>query len=258
MAPFFVEPPADFDPFVESRMSLRILVSNFMIGIRLYRPQKCGPGMDVALYLGGDKMKKPANMNALILCLMAGAITICWFLLAADLLAQNNYAVGGFLDEDGDGFNDLLPDSDGDGVPDLLDPDSKIDLSDSTYMHRFMRMHEMQQHMRWEYMDGFMSGGHMGHGEPGMFGPGDSTMHGGHQGGGGHHGGGMGPDPDGGGMNPGQGGGKIPGAGEFQSAGPGQAAPDPKSQQPAQPNQTDNDKNPRPDDAAKKPVPANR
>lgn len=33
------------------------------------------------------------------------------------------YMVGGFLDEDGDGFNDLAPDADGDGIPNGLDPD---------------------------------------------------------------------------------------------------------------------------------------
>lgn len=30
-----------------------------------------------------------------------------------------------FVDEDGDGFNDLAPDRDGDGIPDRLDPDSR-------------------------------------------------------------------------------------------------------------------------------------
>ncbi len=30
-----------------------------------------------------------------------------------------------FIDEDGDGFNDLAPDQDGDGIPDRLDPDTK-------------------------------------------------------------------------------------------------------------------------------------
>ena len=35
----------------------------------------------------------------------------------------NGHGVGGFLDEDGDGFNDLAPDADGDGIPNGLDPD---------------------------------------------------------------------------------------------------------------------------------------
>lgn len=33
------------------------------------------------------------------------------------------YGVGGFVDENGDGFNDLAPDVDGDGIPNGLDPD---------------------------------------------------------------------------------------------------------------------------------------
>ena len=33
------------------------------------------------------------------------------------------YKVGSFVDEDGDGFNDLAPDEDGDGIPNGLDPD---------------------------------------------------------------------------------------------------------------------------------------
>ena len=233
--------------------------------------------MNIALYLGGDKMKKLVNMSILLPCLIVGGFVIFCFFWAAELHAQNRYAVGGFLDEDGDGFNDLLPDADGDGVPDMLDPDSKIDLADSTYMHRLMHSHEMRQQMMWEYMEGFMQGDHMGHGEPGMFGPGDSTMHGGHQGGGGHHhgggmggdsggmggGGGMGPD-SGGGMNPGQGGGKIPVIGDrpdergIQSTEPGKSIPDTKNQQPTQPNQGSSDKNPRPGGAIEKPAPAKK
>jgi hypothetical protein len=33
------------------------------------------------------------------------------------------FGVGGFIDENGDGFNDLAPDADGDGIPNGLDPD---------------------------------------------------------------------------------------------------------------------------------------
>lgn len=33
--------------------------------------------------------------------------------------------VGGFVDEDGDGYNDNAPDHDGDGIPNGLDPDYK-------------------------------------------------------------------------------------------------------------------------------------
>jgi hypothetical protein len=35
----------------------------------------------------------------------------------------NGYTVRGFVDENGDGFNDLAPDADGDGIPNGQDPD---------------------------------------------------------------------------------------------------------------------------------------
>jgi len=42
----------------------------------------------------------------------------------APAMAQGlGFTVGGFLDEDGDGYNDLAPDADGDGIPNGLDPD---------------------------------------------------------------------------------------------------------------------------------------
>lgn len=51
-------------------------------------------------------------------------------LLAAGANAQDIGPGGGdgagmcrFIDEDGDGFNDLAPDADGDGIPNGLDPD---------------------------------------------------------------------------------------------------------------------------------------
>ena len=135
---------------------------------------------------------------------------------AGRIYCQDDYSVHGFIDEDGDGFNDLLPDSDGDGVPDMLDPDSHPNPADSGYMHRYMHENQEQHQMMWENMNGDMMGGPMEHGEPGMYGPGDSTMHGGHEGGGDghHHGGGMndpgggmggGSDPGGGGMGGGMG-----------------------------------------------------
>ncbi len=44
--------------------------------------------------------------------------------LASLASAQSyGYGVGGFVDENGDGFNDLAPDVDGDGIPNGLDPD---------------------------------------------------------------------------------------------------------------------------------------
>ncbi len=62
-----------------------------------------------------------------ILILLAILLTV---LLVAGANAQDNGPGGGdgagmcrFIDEDGDGFNDLAPDADGDGIPDGLDPD---------------------------------------------------------------------------------------------------------------------------------------
>ncbi|MCK9996426.1 MAG: hypothetical protein KAH56_09150 [Candidatus Krumholzibacteria bacterium] len=66
-------------------------------------------------------MKQP------ILILLAILLTV---LLAAGANAQdkdhgdgNGASMCRFIDEDGDGFNDLAPDADGDGIPNGLDPD---------------------------------------------------------------------------------------------------------------------------------------
>jgi len=153
-----------------------------------------------------DKQRRSAialvAMMALLLILPAGSI-----------LAQEEFVpgAGGFLDEDGDGFNDLLPDTDGDGIPDALDPDAKGHKADSIYMHE---RNERQYQNTWQHMNQYDN--QMEHGEPGMFGPGDSTMHGGMHddgGGGGHRGGGGGMGPDGGGSPPDDGGGMDPGGG---------------------------------------------
>jgi len=141
----------------------------------------------------------------------ASAVTLLFFVIAAgDVYSRDDYSVRGFIDEDGDGFNDLLPDADGDGVPDGLDPDSDVGRPDSAYMHRYMHQFQEQRQMMWENMNGEMPGGHMEHGEPGMYGPGDSTMHGDHMGGGHHGGGGMGGGMDPGGGMGGSGGGMGP------------------------------------------------
>ena len=49
-------------------------------------------------------------------------------ILASGVYAQQfgpgqDQGIGGFVDEDGDGFNDLCPDDDGDGIPNRLDED---------------------------------------------------------------------------------------------------------------------------------------
>jgi len=116
--------------------------------------------------------------------------------------------VGGFVDEDGDGFNDLLPDHDGDGIPDALDPDFKGHNADSIYLQR---QNQEQHQFMWQHMN--QDADNMMHGEPGMFGPGDSTSHGG------MHDGGMGGGMGGGGMN--GGGGMGPGGGSPPNEGGG-------------------------------------
>ena len=100
-------------------------------------------------------------------------------------------SVGGFLDEDGDGFNDLLPDSDGDGVPDALDPNFKGRRADSIFMSRHMHRDSIGMMHNMMGNDPMQSGMGM-HGESGQYGPGDSTMHGGMHGDGCSGGGGMG------------------------------------------------------------------
>ncbi len=50
-----------------------------------------------------------------------------------------------FIDEDGDGFNDLAPDADGDGIPNGLDPDYVKPLDG-----------EGQQH-QWKWVDGLFA-----------------------------------------------------------------------------------------------------
>jgi hypothetical protein len=58
---------------------------------------------------------------------MATAVSTLMVVLAMTQAASGGedpeFGVGVFIDEDGDGFNDLAPDADGDGIPDSLDPD---------------------------------------------------------------------------------------------------------------------------------------
>jgi hypothetical protein len=75
----------------------------------------------------------------------------------ASALAQGlGFTVGGFVDDNGDGYNDLAPDADGDGIPNGLDPDyvrpldgtgerfgatgecELLSASAETYQHKYM------------------------------------------------------------------------------------------------------------------------
>jgi len=76
---------------------------------------------DLCLAVEAKEMKRVNLMTlsaALLLVLATGAY-------AQDFGPGNGTGTGEcqFIDEDGDGFNDLAPDADGDGIPNGLDPD---------------------------------------------------------------------------------------------------------------------------------------
>lgn len=130
-----------------------------------------------------------------------------------------------FLDEDGDGFNDLLPDHDGDGIPDQIDPDFKGHSAESLYMYRYMHGQTIEaERNRFQNQNR--------HGEPGQYGPNDSTGHGQGDGRGGHQGsndsGNEGGEVDrGGGQGVNEGGsGHQGGGGGLNSTGPGGNKPE--------------------------------
>ena len=85
-----------------------------------------------------------------------------------------------FIDEDGDGFNDLAPDADGDGIPNGLDPDYVRTQDGEGNQHQyswagnlFSRMFGMMQ----EYQNSDAGQGYGPETGPGVnsgFGPGES------------------------------------------------------------------------------------
>jgi hypothetical protein len=66
-------------------------------------------------------------MKALTSIISVLALVMAFTLFVSDDAAAQNrgngYNVRGFVDNDGDGFNDLAPDADGDGIPNGQDPD---------------------------------------------------------------------------------------------------------------------------------------
>ncbi len=52
----------------------------------------------------------------------------------------------GFIDEDGDGINDLARDADNDGIPNCMDPDWTRPEDGSGYKNKYGYMHQMTQH----------------------------------------------------------------------------------------------------------------
>lgn len=105
----------------------------------------------------------------------------------------NGYMVGDFIDEDGDGFNDLAPDHDGDGIPNGQDADYIRPLDgtgnqfgnggnqhvDNMFQHSYRYMYKV--------FNGDLDGG-FGEGFGHRYGPGDSS---------GNNGNGQGGDCDG-------------------------------------------------------------
>jgi hypothetical protein len=106
---------------------------------------------------------------------------------SSPVFAQNDggfgYNVGGFLDENGDGYNDLAPDADGDGIPNGLDSDyappldgtgnrMNIDTGcgDDGFVYR-----NAFQYKQGEGTTGFGPGDGTGDGIGDGFGPGDGT-----------------------------------------------------------------------------------
>jgi hypothetical protein len=106
----------------------------------------------------------------------------------ASALAQGHgFNVGGFVDDNGDGYNDLAPDADGDGIPNGLDPDyvrpldgtgqrfgasgdcellsTQADAFQHKFMNKFLNM--------WQRMFGATNTNQTG------YGPGDGTGNGG-------------------------------------------------------------------------------
>ena len=59
--------------------------------------------------------------------LISGIVSLLLMVGMAAAQDEDSFGQGGevcrFVDEDGDGFNDLAPDDDGDGIPNGLDPD---------------------------------------------------------------------------------------------------------------------------------------
>lgn len=125
-------------------------------------------------------------------------------LFAATAQAQSfGYGSGdgvcNFVDEDGDGFNDLAPDADGDGIPNGQDPDY-VPAGDGTgAMHQWGRNHDVDGPVKMLGFTYAKSGEFSGNGH--RYGPGDGT------------GSGTGP-ADGTGFGPGDGTGDCDGTGD--------------------------------------------
>jgi hypothetical protein len=63
------------------------------------------------------------NRTLFVLAVMAALILMVASAYSQEFDPGHGNGVCNFIDEDGDGFNDLAPDADGDGIPNGLDPD---------------------------------------------------------------------------------------------------------------------------------------
>ncbi len=98
----------------------------------------------------------------------------------------NGNGVCGFVDENGDGFNDLAPDADGDGIPNGLDPDYAKPQDGTGNQYQFGKRSGLEKEADlgkgWgryaRLMAKFMGEGFMAKGQDhagNAFGPGDGT-----------------------------------------------------------------------------------
>jgi len=88
------------------------------------------------------------NRNLLILGLALMLAALAPMALAQEADPVTAPSGGGsdpcrFIDEDGDGFNDLAPDDDGDGIPNGLDPDYKGSEAETGYKFTWGLLSEM-------------------------------------------------------------------------------------------------------------------
>ena len=114
--------------------------------------------------------------------------------MAQDFGPGQGNGVCQFIDEDGDGFNDLAPDADGDGIPNGMDEDYVRPEDGEGNMYRYGQAEDFNGHMG-EFANGQGQGEGVGQG----YGPGDGTGHSG--------------------MGPGDGTGFGPGTGDCQEDG---------------------------------------
>lgn len=121
-------------------------------------------------------------------------------LITPNVYAQGNgFMVGGFVDENGDGFNDLAPDHDNDGIPNGLDPDyvRPLDGSGNQFGNGGSQGDDQLSQNRYRHMNSWANGEinqYQGQGPGNGYGPGDGS---GNDGDGPRDGSGYGPGGDG-------------------------------------------------------------